>query len=79
VSKRKIIRAIYKATLNKIFEINKIINRVLKQLICVISKQIRFLFNKYIKKEIQLSYFKKTIIIMLQKLKKKRLFRVVVF
>ncbi len=59
ISKRKIIKAIYKATLDKIFEINKVINRTLRQLVCVVSKQTKFLFDKYIKKKIQLSYFKK--------------------
>jgi hypothetical protein len=55
MSKRKIIEAIYKATSNKTFEINKIINRTLRQLVRVISKQIKFLFNKYIKKAMQLT------------------------
>jgi len=55
MSKRKIIEAIYKATSNKAFEINKIINRTLRQLVRVISKQIKFLFNKYIKKAMQLT------------------------
>ena len=71
ILKRKIIRTIYKATLNKTFKINKITNRTLKQLVCVVSKQIRFLFNKCIKKEMQSFYFKKTITIMLRKLEKK--------
>jgi len=71
VLKRKIIKATHKVTSNKRLEINEIINRTLKQLICVVSRQIRFLFNKYIKKEMQLFYFKKTITIMLRKSKKK--------
>jgi len=71
VSKREIIRATHKATLNKTFEISKIINRTLRQLVCVILKQIKFLFNTCIKKEMQLSYFKKTITIILRKLEKK--------
>ena len=69
--KRKIIKATHKVISNKILEINEIINRTLKQLICVVLRQIRFLFNKYIKKEMQLFYFKKTITIMLRKSKKK--------
>jgi len=69
--KYKIIRAIYKATSNKILKINKIINRILRQLVCIILKQIKNMFNKCIKKEMQSSYFKKTIIIILWKLKKK--------
>jgi len=48
MSKREIIKTIYKVTLNKIFEINKIINQILRQLVCVILKQIKFLFNKCI-------------------------------
>jgi len=71
MSKREIIRTTYKITSNKIFKINKIINRTLRQLVYVVLKQIKFLFNKYIKKEMQSSYFKKTIIIILRKLEKK--------
>jgi len=71
MSKREIIRTTYKTTSNKIFKINKIINQTLRQLVCVVLKQIKFLFNKYIKKEMQSSYFKKTIIIILRKLEKK--------
>ena len=62
---RKIIKIIHKINLNKTFEINEIINKTLRQFIRVVVKQIRFFFNKCIKKEIQSSHFKKIIIIML--------------
>ncbi len=48
ILKHKLTKAIYKTTLNKILKINNIINRVLKQFIYIVSKQIQFLFNKYI-------------------------------
>ena len=48
----EIIKIIYKINLNKIFEINKIINRTLQQLVRVVIKQICFFFNKCIKKKI---------------------------
>ena len=68
---REIMKIIHKINLNKTFEINEIINKALQQLVRVIVKQIHFLFNKYIKKKIQSSHFKKIFIIMLRKLKKK--------
>ena len=71
ITHREIIEIIYKINLNKIFEINKIINKALQQLTCIIFKQIRFLFDKCIKKKIQSLYFKKIITIMLRKSKKK--------
>jgi len=71
--KQKIIKATHKVALNKILKINNIINRALRQLICVVSKQIKSLFDKYIKKEMQLFYFKKTITIILRKSNKKKL------
>ena len=68
---REIMKIIYKINSNKIFKINKIINKTLPQFIRVIIKQIRFFFNKCIKKKIQSSHFKKIFTIMLRKLKKK--------
>ena len=68
---REIIKVIYKINSNKIYEINKIINKTLKQFIHVIIEQIYFFFDKCIKKKIQLSYFKNIFTIMLRKSKKK--------
>ena len=68
---RKIIKIIHKINLNKIFKINKIINKTLRQLVCVVIERIHFFFNKCIKKKIQSSYFKKIFIIILRKSKKK--------
>ena len=68
---REIIKIIYKINSNKTFEINKVINKTLRQFVCVVVEQIYFLFNKYIKKKIQSSHFKKTFTIMLRKLRKK--------
>ena len=39
---REMMKVIHKINLNKIFELNKIINKMLRQLIRVIVKQIRF-------------------------------------
>jgi len=55
----------HKITSNKILEINNIINCALQQLICIVLSLIKSLFNKYIKKEMQLFYFKKAITIIL--------------
>ena len=52
ITHRKIIKIIYKINLNKIFKINKIINKILRQFVRVIIKQIFFLFNKCIKEKI---------------------------
>ena len=52
ITRREIMKIIYKVNSNKIFEINEIINRTLRQFICVVIKQIRFFFNKCIKKKI---------------------------
>ena len=68
---REIMKIIYKINSNKTFEINKIINRTLRQLVRVVVEQIRFLFDKCIKKKIQSSHFKKIFIIMLRKSRKK--------
>ena len=68
---REIMKIIYKINFNKIFEINEIINRMLRQFTRVIVKQIRFFFDKCIKKKIQSSHFKKIFTIMLRKSRKK--------
>ena len=52
MTRREIMKIIYKINLNKIFEINKIINRALQQLARVFIKQIYSFFDKYIKKKI---------------------------
>jgi len=79
MSKRKIIRAMHKTISNKILEINNIINRTLQQLVCETSKQVRFLFDRYIKKNLLLFYFKKAITIMLRKSNKKNYFKFLIF
>ena len=71
MTRREIMKIIHKINLNKTFEINEIINKTLRQLARVIIEQIRFFFDKCIKKKIQSSYFKKIFTIMLRKLKKK--------
>ena len=68
---REIMKVIHKINSKKIFEINEIINGTLRQFVRVIVKQIRFLFDKCIKKKIQSSHFKKIFIIMLRKSRKK--------
>ena len=71
MTRREMMKIIYKINSNKAFEINEIINKMLRQLIRVVIKQIRSFFDKCIKKKIQSSHFKKNFIIMLRKSKKK--------
>ena len=71
ITRCEIIKIIHKINLNKIFKINKIINKTLRQLVHVVIEQIRFFFNKCIKKKIQSSHFKKIFTIMLRKSRKK--------
>lgn len=74
MSKREITRAAHKAILDKTSKINNVTNRALRQLVCVVSKQMQSLFNRCIQKEVQPSYFKKTTTIMLRKSSKKDYF-----
>ena len=71
MTRREIMKIIYKINLNKALEINEIINKALRQFARVIVEQICFLFDKCIKKKIQSSHFKKVFTIMLRKSKKK--------
>ena len=71
MTRREIMKIVYKINLNKMSKINEIINKALRQLAQIIIKQIHFLFDKYIKKNIQSSHFKKVFIIMLRKSNKK--------
>ena len=71
MTRREIMKIIYKINSNKTFEINEIINKMLRQLIHVIIKQIRFFFDRCIKKKIQSSHFKRIFTIMLRKSRKK--------
>ena len=71
MKRREIIKIVYKINSNKMLKINEIINKALRQLAQVIIKQIHFLFDKCIKKNIQSSHFKKVFTIMLRKSNKK--------
>ena len=71
MTRREMMRVIHKISSNKAFEINKVINRTLRQLVRVVVEQIRFFFDRCIKKGIQSSHFKKVSIIMLRKSRKK--------
>ena len=71
MTRREMMKVIHKINSNKTFEINKIINKALRQFARVVVEQIRFLFDKCIKKKIQSSHFKKIFTIMLRKSKKK--------
>ena len=71
VTRREMMKVIYKINLNKAFEINEIINRTLRQFVRVVVEQICFFFDRCIKEGIQLSHFKKVFIIMLRKSRKK--------
>ena len=52
MTRREMMKIIYKINSDKTFEINKIINKMLRQLIRVVIEQIRFFFDKCIKKKI---------------------------
>ena len=52
ITRREIMKIIHKINLNKIFKINEIINRALQHFARIIVKQIRFLFDRYIKEKI---------------------------
>ena len=71
MTRRKIMKIVYKIDSNKMLRINKIINKALRQFARIIIEQIRFLFDKCIKKNIQSLHFKKIFIIMLRKSNKK--------
>ena len=71
ITHRKIMKIIHKISSNKIFKINEIINKTLRQLARVVVEQICSFFNKCIKKKIQSSHFKKIFTIILRKSKKK--------
>ena len=60
MTRREIMRIIHKISSDKIFKINKIINKALRQFADVIIEQIRFFFDKCIKKETQSLHFKKS-------------------
>ena len=46
MTRHEIIKIIYKINLNKILKINKIIDKMLRQLARIIIKQIRFFFQQ---------------------------------
>ena len=48
----EIMKIIYKINLNKTFEINEVINKILRQFVRVVIEQIHSLFDKCIKKKI---------------------------
>ena len=71
MTRREMIKIMHKISSNKAFEINEVINKTLRQLVRVVVEQIRFFFDRCIKKRIQSSHFKKIFTIMLRKSKKK--------
>ena len=71
MTRREIMKVVYKINSNKASKVNKVINKTLRQLARIIIEQICFFFDKCIKKNIQSSHFKKVFIIMLQKSDKK--------
>ena len=52
MTRREVMKIIYKTNLNKTFKINEVINKALRQLARVIIEQIRFFFDRCIKKKI---------------------------
>ena len=71
VTRREIMKIIYKISSDKASKVNEIINKALRQLARIIIEQIRSFFDKCIKKNIQSSHFKKIFTIMLRKSNKK--------
>ena len=71
MTRRKMMKIVYKINSNKMLKINEIINKTLRQFARIIVEQICFLFDKCIKENIQSSHFKKVFIIMLRKSNKK--------
>ena len=78
MTRREIMKIVYKISLNKALKINEIINKTLRQLARIIIEQIRFFFDKCIKENIQSSHFKRVFIIMLRKLSKKKLHEIII-
>ena len=58
IIKQEVKRAIYKIVLNKILGLSKVTNQILQYLVSIVLTQVQSLFAKYIKKRIQLIYFK---------------------
>ena len=52
MTRREIIKIVYKINSNKMSKVNEIINKMLRQFARIIIKQIYFFFNKCIKKNI---------------------------
>ena len=52
MTRREIIKVVYKINLNKTLKINEIINKTLRQFAQIIIKQIHFFFDKCIKENI---------------------------
>ena len=71
ITRREIIKIVYKINLNKTSKVNEVINKTLRHLAQIIIEQIHFCFDKCIKENIQSSHFKKIFIIILRKSNKK--------
>ena len=71
MTRREVMKVVYKISSNKVLKINEIINKTLRQLARVIIEQICFFFDRCIKENIQSSHFKKVFTIMLRKSEKK--------
>ena len=71
IIKREIMKAIYKTTLNKTSDVNEVTNRALRHFIEIAASQMRSLFERYYRKKIQSTHFKRSIIIILRKFEKK--------
>jgi len=73
---RKIKKAIYKATFDKISRYTNYTNKVMRKFVNNASKQIRSLFKRYLQERIQLTQFKNAITIVLRKSNKKDYFNI---
>jgi len=71
-------RVTHKATFNKILRYTSYTNKIIRKFVNNASKQIRFLFERYLQKK-KLTQFKSAITIILRKLSKKDYFNIKVY
>ncbi len=76
---RKIKRIIYKVTFDKTSRYIRYINKIMRRLVNDMSEQIHSLFERCLQKRIQLTQFKNTVTIVMQKSNKKNYFNAKIY
>ena len=71
LTERELTKAIHKTTSNKTSNVNDVTNRALRVLVQYATTQMRSLFERCIREEVQSTHFKKTITIVLRKSRKR--------